>query len=149
MSQRIWYPSLGLNSYLDVAKLGWIEVADYERLLAHLGFDPSASPDPGGGGRGGAGAAAGAAGAAGAKPNGVQTDANFENLMLLAPVVHYEEFYQILVLNDFPEIDRPPDPEMTDASKWDDAKRRRNERREELSAKKKKERLKKCRCVIL
>ena len=96
--------------------------------------------DAGGGGRGGGGGGggSGAGGNAATTRLDARTDPNFDTLMLLAPVVDFEEFYQILVMNDFPERERPPDPEGTDALKFDDAARRRQERREELSKKRKK-----------
>jgi len=149
---------LSRRSYLDVDDLGWIEVADYERLLTLLGFDPTPDPGRGGGGSGGAEGGEGGGGgnqgsSAPTKRLPTQTDPNFETLMLLAPVVDFEEFYQILVLNDFPEKERPPDPDSTDASKFDDAARRRQQRRDELCKRRKKKKKEeeaegKKRCVV-
>ena len=122
---------------MDVEKTGWIEIDDYERLLILVGFDPPQSPVVGG--------------------RRKITDPNFDNLLLLAPTVSFEEFFDVLVMNDFPERERPPDTEMTEARKFDEAAKRRQERMNELnytkekikkSCRAKKERRKKCCCVV-
>ena len=93
-------------SYLDADNDGFVEVADYERLLSFLGFDP--------GGGGGADAATATAAATAGKGKGAAlkggvigvatiSDACLETLQLFGPKVNFDEFFLTLVLNDFPE----------------------------------------------
>ena len=101
--------TLFLYSYLDTQNEGWVEVADYERLLELLGFDTS-SPDPGGGrakegGGGGGGGGKGGGGGAATQVTRIG-DPHLETLMLLASPVNFEEFFRVLVDNDFPDEER-------------------------------------------
>jgi len=112
--------------YLDFDESDTIEVADYAQLLTLAGFDPSPPETDTPGARGGRDRRGGRERGGGKRG---ETDPCYETLTLLAPTVDFDEFYSILVLNDFPDLE--DESEEDDGEKEDAAQRkgRRHQRR--------------------